>query len=42
MNEFEITLGNCIDTDIDCDRESRWEAENPQFPVQIYLFEGEI
>lgn len=39
MNEWEITLGNAVDLEIDFDRESRWEAENPEMPEQIDLFE---
>ncbi len=36
---LEAQIDAMIETDIDFDRESRWEAENPQFPEQIELFE---
>lgn len=36
MNDFEITLGNAVDLDIDV-----WQEDN-QEPEQIDLFEEEI
>ena len=39
---IEAQIDAMIETDIDFSRESRWEAENPQLPEQIELFEEEI
>ena len=38
---IEAQIDSMISADIDFSLESRWEAENPQLPEQIELFEEE-